>query len=224
MRHKSATASINRLRKRLIAARKSKEYKAEAAGMEPAPTGGYLVYGKMTRSIEKLFNQWRDKMSTRAQIGIYEDNDMKAKPVSIIYRHIDGYPTGDGSVMPDLVQFVSEIVGKRGSYDPEYLAAQLVYRFIEAHDCGVSGTGYGVSQELHGDIRFYYAVTPEGVHVFDARELTNVTKLPKPIFFTSWIEPERVRKVEKELSELTSQVRAKQLELKGLKQKQYNGR
>jgi len=161
-------------------------------------------------------------MSTRAQIGIYEVNDLKSKPVTIIYRHSDGYPTGAGAVMPDLVQFVSEIVEKRGSYDAEYLGAQLVYRFIENHDCGVSGNGYGVSNDLHGDIRFYYAVTPEGVHVFDARDLRNVAKLPKPMFFTAWVEPERVRAVEKELSELASQVAKKQIELRGLKAKQYS--
>lgn len=163
-------------------------------------------------------------MSTRAQIGIYEDNDIKAKPVSIIYRHSDGYPTGAGAVMPDLVQYVSEIVEKRGSYDAEYLGAQLLYKFIEGLDCGVSGLGYGVSNELHGDIRFYYAVTPEGVHVFDAREIANVNKLPKKMFFTVWIEPERVRAVEKELSELAMKVADKQMELRGLKAKQYSGK
>lgn len=160
-------------------------------------------------------------MSTRAQIGIYQDNNLKHVPISMIYRHNDGYPTGAGAVMPDLVQFISEIVEKHGNYVAEYLGAQLVYRFIENHDCGISGLGYGVSGELHEDIRFYYAITPEGIHVFDARELEQVTKLPQEMFFTAWVEPERVRKVQKELSELASQVQAKQLELRGLKQKQY---
>jgi hypothetical protein len=216
--------SVSSLRRKLIAARKTKEYQDEARSTERAATGGYLVWGKMTKVIAQLFNKRRDQMSTRAQIGIYEVNDLKSKPVTIIYRHSDGHPTGAGAVMPDLVQFVSEIVEKRGTYDPEYLAAQLLYRFIENHDCGVSGLGYGVSNELHGDIRFYYAVTPEGVHVFDARDLTSVTKLPKQMFFTAWIEPERVRVVEKELSELGVKVAAKQLELRGLKAKQYSGR
>lgn len=246
-RHSGVKRSLAQLRRKLAAARTSKTYKQEEAlfqrtyarngesmrqavkrlttGTEGASTGGYLVFGRMSKVLERFFNnQRRDQMSTRAQIGIYEDTDLKAKPVSIIYRHSDGYPTGNGAVLPDLVQFVSEIMEKRGHYDAEYLGAQLLYRFIENHDCGVSGTGYGVSNALHGDIRFYYAVTPEGVHVFDARDLTSLSKLPKEMFFTAWVEPERVRAVEKELSELAAKVAAKQLELRGLKQKQYSGK
>jgi len=208
----------------LIAARKTKEYKAEAREWERLHTGTEHAATGWYQYLKRFFNTTEERMSTRAQIGIYEENNLKSKPVTIIYRHNDGYPTGDGAVMSDLVQFVSEIVEKRGSYDAEYLGAQLLYRFIENHDCGVSGLGYGVSNEIHGDIRFYYAVTPEGVHVFDARDLQSVNKLPKPMFFTAWVEPERVRAVEKELSELASKVAAKQVELRGLKAKQYNAR
>lgn len=162
-------------------------------------------------------------MSTRAQIGIYDEAlTPKSRPVALIYRHSDGYPTGSGGVLPDLVQFVSEIVKNRGSYDAEYVAAQLTYRFIENYDCGVSGAGYGVGHTLHGDVRFYYAVTPEGVHVFDARELTSLGKLPTQMFATAWVEPDRVRAVEKELQRLVTETAAKQLELRGLKMKQYN--
>jgi hypothetical protein len=193
-------------------------------GMGSAATDGYYRPPEIAVMLRNFINKRRGIMSTRAQIGIYEGNDLKAKPVAIIYRHIDGYPTGTGAVMPDLVPFVSEIVEQRGSYDAEYLVAQLIYRFIENHDCGISGMGYGVSSELHDDIRFYYAVTPEGVHVFDARGLTQVKKLPKEMFFTAWIEPERVRKVEKELLELGAQVAAKQVELRGLKAKQYHNK
>ena len=162
-------------------------------------------------------------MSTRAQIGIYDEDNLKAKPLSIIYRHNDGYPTGNGAVMPDLLQIVPEIVEKSGRYDAEYLGAQLAYRLIENHDCGVSGLGYGIGHELHGDIRFYYAVTPEGVHVFDARELTLVHRLPKEMFFTPWGDTKREKEIQTELSALAQKVQEKQTELKTLKDRKYRG-
>ena len=220
--------TIDTLRKKLIKARESKEYKLEAEayarGTERAATGGYLWFGRAYPELQHIINRWRVKMSTRAQIGIYEDEDLKSKPVAMIYRHSDGYPTGDGAVMPTLLQIVPEIVKKHGSYDAEYLGAQLVYRLIENHDCGVSGLGYGIGGTLHGDIRFYYAVTPEGVHVFDARELQQVNRLPKRMFFTPWGEPEKVKTLQKELSDLATQFQAKQSELKALKDRQASGR
>lgn len=162
-------------------------------------------------------------MSTRAQIGIYDSTNLKLKPLSIIYRHSDGYPTGDGAVMPDLLQIVPEIIEKSGRYDAEYLGAQLAYRLIENLDCGATGHGYGISNELHGDIRFYYAVTPEGVYVFDARELTQVQRLPKEMFFTPWGETKQEKALQVELSALAQKVQEKQTELKAVKERKYRG-
>ncbi len=204
--------------------------------MSHKATGGYYVsqdfarflrHGDCSTGEHTWFNFFTKflrgaEMSTRCQIGIYESEDLKQAPVSILYRHSDGYPTGSGAVLPELVQYVSEFMEARSQYDAEYLGAQLLFRFILNHDGGESGAGYGVSPDLHGDLRFYYAVTPLGVSVFDARELGSLKKLPKKMFTTAWIEPERVRAVEKELSELASKVAEKQRELAGLRSKQYS--
>ena len=197
-----------------------------ALGTEAALTGRHYVPQNVAKRVKEL---WRsvyhiaeeDEMSTRAQIGIYEDTNLKTRPVAIIYRHSDGYPSGHGGVMPSLVQFVQEITEKRGGYDAEYVAAQLMYRFVENYDCGVSALGYGVGQALHGDTRFYYAVTPEGVSVFDARDLVSLVKLPKPMFVTPWPDSTKLKQVTEELQALSAQVVKKQLELQTLKAKQF---
>lgn len=161
-------------------------------------------------------------MSTRAQIGIYADNNIKTEPVVIIYRHCDGYPTGDGAVMPELIQYVSELVEVQGGYDAESIAAELLYKFIDAY--GTSNGGYGIGRQLRDGIRFYYTVMPEGVTVYDARVMSTLKMLPKPMFHTAWVEPERVRTLEKELAELADALGKKQVELRGLKSKQFSKR
>jgi hypothetical protein len=162
-------------------------------------------------------------MSTRAQIGFYSTEEaVDGKlPEALIYRHSDGYPTGAGAVVPELVDVVPAVVAQRGMYDPEYLAAQTLYRMIQAYDGGASCLGYGISGSLHGDLRFYYAVTPEGVHVFDARDMVTFKHLnrSRAMFFTSWSEPERRRKVEKELKELEDAAMKKRQELESLRRK-----
>ena len=161
-------------------------------------------------------------MSTRAQIGFYADDNVdQITPDALIYRHSDGYPTGGSGVVPFLIEAVPAIVNARGCYDTEYLAAQVLYRFIQTHDQGQSCLGYGISNDLHADIRFYYAVTPEGVYVFDARTITEFADVDtaNAMFFSSWVDDERRRKIEAELKVLTTAISKKQTELEGLKRK-----
>lgn len=159
-------------------------------------------------------------MSTRAQIGIYESIDLKQAPIALIYRHQDGFPTGNGGVCPALAAIVPAIAGRRGHYDAPYLAAQLLHTLIQQHDGGSSGLGYGLDHHLHGDIRFYYAVTPAGMHCFDARNVSDLSELGKPMFFSAWTEPERVRAIEEDIRVLEDQLTVKKLEFEGMKRKQ----
>ncbi len=158
-------------------------------------------------------------MPTRAQIGIYEGCEITDNPVVLIYRHNDGYPTGQGGVVPLLSLLVPEIITQRGTYDAEYLAAGLVHRFL--NDDGDGYPGYGINNRFKVDIRFYYAITARGVTVFDAREVNDLDEImdQKPMFFTAWEDPERLRHLENEVTELERKLSTKQVELRGLRRK-----
>lgn len=151
-------------------------------------------------------------MSTRAQIGFYEDSVLTTRPVALLYQHSDGYPTSkEAGVVRTLLDICVPLIEQRGSYDPEYLAAQTLFRLIAQYDSGASGLGFGIGNALHGDVRFYYAVTEYGVYVYDARNMTdeslnNLSDL-EPMFFTSWKNDEKRRKVEKEIENLEARLK-----------------
>lgn len=114
-------------------------------------------------------------MSTRCQIGFYDvGNDDLAKPDALLYRHGDGEP---GDVLPDLVPFLEMFHARRGLDDTEYAAAWCMHHLItiaiqdklklverlpgffthvpaDGRDCH----GFGVCNDFHHDIDFYYAV------------------------------------------------------------------
>lgn len=149
-------------------------------------------------------------MSTRAQIGFYDESYVA--PIAVIYQHSDGYPTSkEAGVVRALIDICVPLIEQRGSYDPCYLAAQTLFRLIARHDAGASGLGFGIDQNLHSDTRFFYAVTSEGVAVYDARNMLteSLKKLSdyEPMFFTSWKQDERRRKVEKEIEDLEARLR-----------------
>lgn len=160
-------------------------------------------------------------MSTRAQIGVYESDDSR-EPVAIIKRSGDGHPTGHNGVCPLLSAVVPAIVGRRGLYDAPHLAAHLLQALLQETDGVGQGVGYSLSSELDQDIRFFYAVAPAGMTVYDARELTHLPSVKKhePLFFTAWVEPERVRALETEIRLLEDQLTAKKLEFAGMQRKQ----
>jgi hypothetical protein len=151
-------------------------------------------------------------MSTRAQIGFYDGSDLTTRPVALLYQHSDGYPTSkEAGVVRTLLNICVPIIEQRGSYDPEYLAAQTLFRLIAQYDSGASGLGFGIGNALHGDIRFYYAVTEFGVAVYDARNMVDATLDHltdfEPMFFTSWKNDEKRRKVEKEIEDLEARLK-----------------
>ncbi len=161
-----------------------------------------------------------EEMGTRAQIGIYDGSEITEFPIVLIYRHNDGYPTGHGGVVPALSLMVPEIIKERGTYDAAGMAASLVHRLINEQREG-GYPGYGISNSFKPDIRFFYAVTAQGVTVFDAREIIDVDDITDktPMFFTAWEEPERVRQVEHDIAELEQGLKKKRLELVGLRRK-----
>lgn len=157
--------------------------------------------------------------TTRAQIGVYESSNTRREPIAILTRDTNGFPTGEGGVMNDLVPFVSETLAKaKGTYDAEHILAHLVHRFIAAHE-GV--IGYKLGHEFRGECRFYYAVTPKAVSVYDAREMKDLSRLPEPMFATEWLSPERIKELEEEVATLQVQLREKQGELKAVKSKYF---
>jgi hypothetical protein len=130
-------------------------------------------------------------MSTRCQIGFYQqDNNDLLKPDALLYRHSDGYPgTISGSkhgVLPDLVPFLKLFHKRRGLDDTEYAAAWTLHHLIDCHvnhikeyrartacakeyypEDGKDCIGFGVCQDFHGDIEFYYAVQGRTLKVFE---------------------------------------------------------
>jgi hypothetical protein len=124
-------------------------------------------------------------MSTRAQIGFYDQPlsgspDMatvEAEP--LIYRHSDGYPGSqtEGGVLPEILPFLKWFTAERG-WDAEYLSARLLGYLIREHDTAMVKyaisafgglTGFGISKGIHGDIEYFYAVSPNLVQVYTMR-------------------------------------------------------
>jgi hypothetical protein len=132
-------------------------------------------------------------MSTRCQIGIYEedvygDEDILNKWEVLLYRHSDGYPgvlaggdkKGKIGVVPDILPFLKEFMKKRG-YDVEYMGACLM-AYMKHWHCGekrehvardISINGFecdpcchGISKGFHGDIEYFYAIMPNGLRIY----------------------------------------------------------
>ena len=103
-------------------------------------------------------------MSTRCQIAFYYDiTDALDEPAAMIYRHSDGYPATEYGVIADLVPALQSFREKRGFWDAEYTARSVLCTLAT-----VDGLCYGVSQKLHGDIDYFYAVYDRRIAVYAA--------------------------------------------------------
>lgn len=121
-------------------------------------------------------------MSTRAHIGFFEKEPTEAertKPEVLIYKHSDGYPEG---TLPQLTEFCKLFNEHRGLRDNEYATARCVQFMTNYDDKEMaewhkeqgrkennptwSFLGYGVGTGFHGDIEYYYVVTPEEIKVY----------------------------------------------------------
>lgn len=124
-------------------------------------------------------------MSTRCQIGFYEKEPLNChtdcwldKYLALIYRHSDGYPEG---VLLDLIPFLQWFDLNRGLGDTEYVSARTLQYLCNQYDersypyyksdAGYSNAytgilGHGICNSFHGDIEYYYAVTPKALYVY----------------------------------------------------------
>jgi hypothetical protein len=117
-------------------------------------------------------------MSTRCQIGFYDSGDREDldKFKTLIYRHSDGYPSG---VLPLLLPFCRWWNKVRGLSDYEYASARFLQYACNEYDgesieniegkpsSGLTGlSGYGISNDFHGDIEFFYAVDKFRIEVY----------------------------------------------------------
>lgn len=128
-------------------------------------------------------------MSTRCQIGFYSTKEAKLEEFeALIYRHSDGYPgnpeKGEYGVLQDIIPFLEWWHVNRGMDDVEYLSARLVQwlcneydgislinHYSQAEDIkkyGFTGeSDHGICNNFHGDIEYYYAISPGLVRVYD---------------------------------------------------------
>lgn len=127
-------------------------------------------------------------MSTRCQIGIYgKEGEPELKSWdALIYRHSDGYPSG---VLPDIMPFLAYFDRVRGVDDTEYVSARLLQYMTNLYDGNTirwfvedklgnpqeiedtkkfTGTlGHGISKQFHWDIEYFYAISKDGVRVYE---------------------------------------------------------
>ena len=136
-------------------------------------------------------------MSTRCQLAIYPDEKSKIESAEVfIYKHSDGYPEG---VIPTIMPFLNWFEQNRGISDESYCTARLVAHLVLCNDNTVRKfksketspvtdfvdcLGFGVDTTLHGDIEFFYHISPKMVQVFktdsddaDSWEIVGIYKI-----------------------------------------------
>jgi len=93
-------------------------------------------------------------MSTRCQIQVVEDDDLKIT----LYRHCDGYPSS-------IVPYIQDTFKEHGAHWEAGRAGKVASFLCEQNP---GGTEPEEGHALHGDIEFYYRVhlnSPDGQHV-----------------------------------------------------------
>lgn len=132
-------------------------------------------------------------MSTRCQIGIYKKRLESWAGVdnceTLLYKHSDGYPEG---VLPILEPMLKAFEIRRGLSDTGYLGAWVLYALMDEHvqsmkdwakerrdkegavsddhipEDGRNCLGFEICNRhgIHGDIEYFYAVSPSGLDVY----------------------------------------------------------
>lgn len=137
-------------------------------------------------------------MSTRCQIGIYDfiksSNKDYRNPSVLLYKHSDGYIEG---TLPLLKRYVKRFLKNRGFWDTEYIGARLIQSLTNEYDrsgkkfakeAGFKWRndmcGFGICQNLHSDIEYYYALYPDRIDVYDTCGDWNDMKLIKSFSYS----------------------------------------
>jgi len=122
-------------------------------------------------------------MSTRCQIGFYSSEKKKIENMDVLlYKHSDGYPK---EILPLLVHILKRFYEERHQYDEEYMPAWVNWALINesvekqkqwAQEYEINSPKDGITcirhgicgdKQLHGDIDFYYRITPKEIHVYE---------------------------------------------------------
>lgn len=121
-------------------------------------------------------------MSTRTNIGFYENKEDELKDWKVmLYKHSDGYPK---SVIPLIQEYFSKDAVQGRLNDVEYNSAWFLYYMISEHvemmkelakkyshieKDGFDLLGHGICDQngLHGDIEYYYKLTPKNFSVYE---------------------------------------------------------
>lgn len=103
-------------------------------------------------------------MSTKCQIGFYTHVNATTleSPDAMLYVHDNGYPAGPDGILHTIRPMLASFAAARGFFDSEYCAAYIVGRLMHG-----KVLGYGVTQSLHADIAYYYAVGACEIHVYE---------------------------------------------------------
>jgi hypothetical protein len=151
--------------------------------------------------------------TTRAQIGFYETTDMKSRPVAVLSVPSNGHPTGEGGLVGRLIDVVSPVLAASRVYNAGELAVDAVR--------GLDGV-VALTAHIHEHTRFYYALTPEGVNVYDARQIpAENIRLVNPLFFTSWKDDAERRKIEADIQDLEARLKNLYLNRESVKRRAY---
>ena len=121
-------------------------------------------------------------MSTRCQIGFYENNPGSPQ-IALIYQHYDGDPK---TMLPKLIKIHQSFKEHRGYYDPSYLAARTLQKLMNESDKDVNETikesfknemlvtGFGIDNELHADLSHFYQIY-ENLIIVDGKKEYKIT-------------------------------------------------
>jgi hypothetical protein len=159
-------------------------------------------------------------VTTQAQIIVW---DYETEPIVNIIRLTNGHPTGEHAVVTELKPFIETIIAANlnGFYNGPRLAGYLAAEYFTE----INHEEYSLLSSHHVDsqTRFFYVVSPNGITVYNAdRDIATVTDLLEatPLFHSSHVNEEEVRKTEKECEVLRKQIADKEAYLVRLKKRQ----
>lgn len=112
--------------------------------------------------MDRVIEKGAKMMSTRCQIGFYRHEKQALKcPVALLYVHNDGRPD---FILPKLIASLQQVESDNRLDDIETASAKVLYDLMHEHArlFNRSFSPFGICQNFHGDIKFYYAIYSSG--------------------------------------------------------------